>query len=257
MNANKINRQIDELEGAPEWVKLWVKDIKFTWNPNTRGKELGLISDGSKRAWHYFRLYVHRIERDFKLATGTIDTNKFVDDFKYKVAREAYKMRAVFPYERYHTSDSNKYWIGMIEHAYKDSSDELVGININAEDDSGYFIYSPKFWYYEFLSVVGSDYNYKTDEPFLFLDDKNEKSKTRITLLAEYGKKFYFAVLNKDFKTAEIVFKKISETYRKYETDNVWLNRTARYGLVLKYAIEMDKRNIPFPTPSNIKRSPI
>jgi len=261
MMTNNNNVYVDD---TPAWIKPWIQDIKFTWNPRTRGKELGLIDDGSGRDWKFFDSYVYTIEQDFKLYAGSIDINKFADDFKYKVAREAYRMRADFPYERYYTHDSNRYWIGIIEHAYKDGRDELVGININADSISDYFIYSPEFWYQRFLSVVGADYDYERDRPFIHVDEEDsERFRTKIKLLAESAKKFYFAVLNKDFKTAEIAHKEISETYKKYSIDNkperdyTWLNRTAMYGLLLKYAIEMDKRNIPIPTPTESKRSPV
>ena len=266
---NNYNTMINSSNNAyvddtPDWIKPWIKNIKFTWNPRTRGKELGLISDGSNRDWKYFDYYVLVINDDFKLYAGKIDTSKFADDFKYKVAREAYRMRSDCPYESYYTYDSNKYWIGIIQNAYKDGRDELVGININAEGISGYFIYSPEFWYHEFHSVVGTDYDYERDGPFVHINENDsEQYKTRVRLLAESAKKFYFAILNKDFKTAEIAHKEISDTYKKDSLYNKpemsyrWLNRTGMYGLILKYAIEMDKRNIPIPTPNNIKRSPI
>ena len=254
INSNN-NAYVDD---TPDWIKPWIKDIKFTWNPATRGKELGLISDGSKRDWKYFDYYVLVINDDFKLYAGKIDTSKFADDFKYKVAKEAYRMRADFPYERYYTYDSNRYWIGTINNAYKDGKDELIGININADSGSGYFIYSPEFWYHRFHSVVGTDYDYKRDEPFVVITkNDSERTKTKVRLLAESAKKFYFAVLNKDFKTAEIAYQEISEIYKKYDTASFWLNTIGEYGLLLKYAIEMDKRNIPIPTPAETKRSPI
>ena len=255
LNTNKNNVKSDD---TPAWIKPWIKDIKFTWNPATRGKELGLISDGSKRDWKYFKHYVLVINNDFNLYAGIIDTSKFADDFKYKVAREAYRMRSDFPYERYFTYDSNRYWVGTIPNAYKDGRDELVGININAETISGYFIYSPEFWYHELHSVVGLAYDYKRDKPFgLINENTNEQHKTKVKLLAESAKKFYFAILSKDFKIAELAFQEISETYKRYESDVFWLLTIGQYGLVLRYAMEMDKRNIPIPTPNNIKRSPI
>ena len=253
-----------QVDDTPDWIKPWIKDIKFTWNPRARAKELGYIDADDDREWKYFEHYVFVINNDFNLYAGRIDTSKFADDFKYKVAREAYRMRANFPIERYFTYDSNKYWVGIIPNAYKDGKDELVGININAETISGYFIYSPEFWYHRLHSVVGSDYDYKRDEPFAVITkNTSERYKTKVILLAESAKKFYFAVLNKDFKSAEIAHKEISETYKKDSVDNkpeidyTWLDVTGRYGLLLKYAIEMDKRNIPIPTPSNIKKSPI
>jgi len=256
MMTNKSNNAY--IDDTPDWIKPWIKDIKFTWNPRTRGKELGLIDDGSNRDWKYFDYYVLVINNDFKLYAGSIDISKFTDAFKYKIAREAYRMRSDFPYERYYTHDSNKYWIDIIPNAYKDGRDELVGININTDDMSGYFIYSPEFWYKDLHSVVGADYDYERDRPFVHIDEKDsERTKTKIKLLAESAKKFYFAVLNKDFKTAEIAYQEISEIYKKYDTASFWLNTIGEYGLLLKYAIEMDKRNIPIPTPAETKRSPI
>ena len=38
LNTNKSNVKSDD---TPAWIKPWIKDIKFTWNPATRGKELG------------------------------------------------------------------------------------------------------------------------------------------------------------------------------------------------------------------------
>jgi len=253
--STKSNVQVDD---TPDWIKPWIKDIKFTWNPRARAKELGYIDADDDREWKYFEHYVFVINNDFELYAGKIDTSKFADDFKYKVAKEAYRMRANFPIERHFTYDSNKYWVGIIPNAYKGGKDELVGININAETISGYFIYSPEFWYHELHSVVGTVYDYKRDKPFAVItENDSEQHKTKVKLLAESAKKFYFAVLNKDFKTAEIAYQEISEIYKKYDTDTFWLLTIGEYGLVLKYAIEIDKRNIPFPTPNNIKRSPI
>ena len=247
-----------QVDDTPDWIKPWIKDIKFTWNPRARGKELGFIDADDDRDWKYFEHYVFVVNNDFNLYAGIIDTSKFADDFKYKVAKEAYRMRADFPIERYYTYDNNRYWVGTIPNAYKDGKDELVGININAETISGYFIYSPEFWYYKLHSVVGADYDYERDEPFVVItENDSERTKTKFKLLAENAKKFYFAVFNKDFKTAEIAYQEISEIYKKYDTDTFWLLTIGEYGLVLKYAIEMDKRNIPFPTPNNIRRSPI
>jgi hypothetical protein len=255
---NTSNRNINnESDDMPEWMRPWIVDIKFTWNTVTRGKELGLISHGNEplRPWHYFELYVNRIDRDFKNYVK-FDTSKFNNDFKYKVAREAYRMRAILPYEKYFTYDSNRYWVGIIQHAYKDGKDELVGININAESGSGFFIYNPKDWYDWFLIVVRFGYDYERDEPSLIgIGSYNKEDETKRLTLAKECKRYYFAILNKDFKTAEDAWGQISETYRKYDTEDTWLNRTGKVGLVLKYAIEMDKRNIPYPT--TVKRSPI
>jgi len=260
INSNN-NAYIDD---TPEWIKPWVKDIKFTWNPRARAKELGFIDADDDRDWKYFEHYVFVINNDFELYVGRIDTSKFADDFKYKVAKEAYRMRANFPIERYFTYDSNKYWVGIIPNAYKDGKDELVGININAYHGSGYFIYSPESWFSDLHSVVGRHYDYKKDKPYTFINEELQRLEgTKYELLGTSAKKFYFAIFNKDFKTAEIALKEINETYKKYnvynkrEMDYEWLNVTAMYGLLLRYAVEMDKRNIPFPTPSNIKRSPI
>jgi hypothetical protein len=253
-NNSKTTNEIDDI---PEQYKPWIADIKFTWNTVTRGKELGLVSHGNEplRPWHYFELYVNRIDRDFKNYVK-FDTSKFNDDFKYKVAREAYRMRAILPYEKYFTYDSNRYWVGIIQHAYKDGKDELVGININAESGSGFFIYNPKDWYDWFLIVVRFGYDYERDEPSLIgIGSYNKEDETKRLTLAKECKRYYFAILNKDFKTAEDAWGQISETYRKYDTEDTWLNRTGKVGLVLKYAIEMDKRNIPYPT--TVKRSPI
>ena len=253
--GNNIGK-MDDLDGAPDYVKPWIEDIKFTWNTITRPKELGLISDDDEKPWEYFDYYVMVIDRDFKNYATLVNTTKFADDFKYKVAREAYRMRANFPYENNYTYDSNRYWIGIIKGAYKDGSDELVGININADSMSSFFIYSPEFWYRRFLTVVSDDYDYEEDKPFIpITEDTDERFKTKLLLLADAAKKYYFAVLNKDFKIAESAWQNISEIYKKYDTDTRWLSRTGKYGLLLRYAIEMDKRNIPIPI--DIKRSPV
>jgi len=252
-NNSKTTNEIDDI---PEQFKPWIADIKFTWNTVTRGKELGLVSHGNEplRPWHYFELYVDRIDIDFKNYVK-FDTSKFNDDFKYKVAREAYRMRSDFPYEHEITYDSNKYWVGIIQNAYKDGKDELVGININAESGSGFFIYCPEHWYQKFLLVVEFGYDYERDEPsYIFDDDDTERQRTFMLTLSEVCKQYYFAILNKDFQKAEEAWKAMSETYKRYETDT-WLFRTGYAGLVLKYAVEMDKRNIPFPF--EVKRSPI
>jgi hypothetical protein len=253
-NNSKTTNEIDDM---PEQYKPWIADIKFTWDPDKRWRELGLkpFDDTKPRPWGYFKQYVLRIENDFKNYVK-FDTSKFADDFKYKVAREAYRMRADSPYEKYFTYDSNRYWVGIIQHAYKDGKDELVGININADSGSGFFIYNPKDWYDWFLIVVSFDYNYERDEPTLIgIGPHSKEYETERLTLAKECKRYYFAILNKDFKTAEDAWREISETYRKYDTENAWLDMTGKYGLVLKYAIEMDKRNIPYPT--TIKRSPI
>jgi hypothetical protein len=252
-NNSKTTNEIDDM---PEQYKPWIADIKFTWDPDKRWRELGLKPPDTKpRPWDYFDLYVFYIENDFKNYVK-FDTSKFADDFKYKVAREAYRMRADFPYEEYFTYDSNRYWVGIIQHAYKDGKDELVGININAESGSGFFIYCPEHWYQKFLLVVEFGYDYERDKPSLIgIGPYNKEDETKRLTLAKECKRYYFAILNKDFKTAEDAWRQISETYRKYDTENAWLNRTGKVGLVLKYAIEMDKRNIPYPT--TVKRSPI
>jgi hypothetical protein len=254
---NTSNRNINnESDDMPEWMRPWIADIKFTWDPDIRWRELGLIPPDTKpRPWDYFEQYMFYIENDFKHFVK-FDTSKFADDFKYKVAREAYRMRADFPYEHEITYDSNKYWVGIIQHAYKDGKDELVGININADSGSGFFIYNPKVWYDRFTSNVKSIYDYDRDKPFIPIDDSDsERFKTKILLLADAGKKYYYAILNKDFKEAEEAWKQINEIYKKYDTASFWLATIGEFGLVLKYAIEMDKRNIPFPMQS--KRSPI
>jgi hypothetical protein len=254
-NNSKTTNEIDDI---PEQYKPWIADIKFTWNTVTRGKELGLVSHGNEplRPWHYFELYVNRIDRDFKNYVK-FDTSKFNDDFKYKVAREAYRMRAILPYEHEITYDSNRYWVGIIQNAYKDGRDELVGININAESGSGFFIYCPEHWYQCFLDVVWDGYDYERNEPTLVIDGKDisKNERTKRLLLADACKNFYFAVLNKDFNKAEEAWQQISQIYKKYETEDAWLDQTGRVGLVFKYAIEMDKRNILFP--NEVKRSPI
>jgi hypothetical protein len=250
-NYNMMNTTSNnEIDDTPDWIKPWIADIKFTWNPSTRWKELGLIPTGEKKAWHFFDYYVSIIKDNLS------STKPFADDFKYKVAREAYKMRSDFPYEHEITYDSNKYRVGIIQNAYKDGSDELVGININADSGSGFFIYCPEHWYQWFLAVVYFGYDYKRDKPsWIFDNDDTEKQRIFRLTLSQICKEYYLAILNKDFKKAEEAWEAMSETYKKYETQNVWLNRTGMAGLVLKYAVEMDKRNIPFP--SEIKRSPI
>jgi len=251
MNTTSNN----EIDDIPEQYKPWIKDIKFTWNTATRGKELGLISSGNLKPWHFFKAYVYRIETDFKHYVK-FDTSKFAEDFKFKVARQAYIMRADFPYEKDYTYDSNRYWIGVIEKAYKDGKGELVGVNINADGTSGYFIYCPEHWYQCFLDVVWDGYDYERDKPsYIFDDDDTAKQRTFMLTLSEVCKKYYFAILNKNFKDAEDAWKEMSEVYKKYKTDTTWLSRTGYAGLVLKYTVEMDKRNIPFPT--QVKRSPI
>jgi hypothetical protein len=252
MNTTSNN----EIDDIPEQYKPWIKDIKFTWNTATRGKELGLISSGNLKPWHFFKAYVYDIETDFKHYVK-FDTSKFADDFKYKIAREAYKLRSDFPYEKDYTYDSNRYWIGIIENAYKNGKSELVGVNINADGTSGFFIYCPEHWYQCFLDVVWDGYDYERNEPSLVIDGKDisKNERTKRLLLADACKNFYFAVLNKDFNKAEEAWQQISKIYKKYETEDDWLDQTGRVGLVLKYAIEMHKRNIPFPT--TIKRSPI
>jgi hypothetical protein len=256
-NYNMMNiTSNNEIDDIPEQYKPWIKDIKFTWNTATRGKELGLISSGNLKPWHFFKAYVYDIETDFKHYVK-FDTSKFADDFKFKVARQAYIMRADFPYEKDYTYDSNRYWIGIIENAYKNGKSELVGVNINADGTSGYFIYCPEHWYQCFLDVVWDGYDYERNEPSLVIDGKDisKNERTKRLLLADACKNFYFAVLNKDFNKAEEAWQQISKIYKKYETEDDWLDQTGRVGLVLKYAIEMHKRNIPFPT--TIKRSPI
>jgi hypothetical protein len=250
MNTNKNTNYLDDI---PEQFKPWIEDIKFTWNPVTRWKELGLKpigGDEEERPWSYFEYYVYKIEDNLP------KTKPFSDDFKYKVAREAYKLRSDFPYEEDFTYDSNRYWVGVIEKAYKNGSNELVGININADSGSGFFIFCPEHWYIQFTSNVKSIYDYERDRPFLHIeDDDSERFKTKILLLADAGKKYYYAILNKDFKKAEEAWKQINEIYKKYDTPTFWLYTVGEFGLVLKYAIEMDKHNIPFPT--QVKRSPI
>jgi len=252
-NNSKTTSEIDDM---PEWMRPWIADIKFTWNTATRGKELGLISSGNLKPWHFFKAYVYDIETDFKHYVK-FDTSKFADDFKYKIAREAYKLRSDFPYEKDYTYDSNRYWIGIIENAYKDGKSELVGVNINADGTSGFFIYCPEHWYQCFLDVVWDGYDYERNEPSLVIDGKDisKNERTKRLLLADACKNFYFAVLNKDFNKAEEAWQQISKIYKKYETEDDWLDQTGRVGLVFKYAIEMDKRNILFP--NEVKRSPI
>jgi hypothetical protein len=251
MNATSNN----EIDDTPDWIRPWIEDIKFTWNTATRGKELGLISSGNLKPWHFFDSYVDQIETDFKRYVK-FDTSKFADDFKFKVARQAYIMRADFPYEKDYTYDSNRYWVGVIENAYRDGKSELVGVNINADGTSGFFIYCPEHWYQKFLMVVEFGYDYERDEPsYIFDNDDTAEQRTFMLTLSEVCKKYYFAILNKNFKDAEDAWKEMSEVYKKYETDITWLFRTGYAGLVLKYAIEMDKCNIPFPT--QVKRSPI
>jgi hypothetical protein len=257
-NYNMMNTTSNnEIDDTPDWIKPWIEDIKFTWNTATRGKELGLVSHGNEplRPWHYFELYVNRIDRDFKNYVK-FDTSKFNQDFKFKIAKEAYKIRAAFPYEHDITYDSNRYWVGIINDAYKDGKDELVGININAESGSGFFIYCPEHWHQKFLNVVWYGYDYEQDEPsHVFSKDVSERQRTFWLKLSEMCKKFYLSILNKDFNTAEIAWKEISEIYKKYEDPIFWLYTVGEFGLVLKYAVEMHKRNIPFPT--QVKRSPI
>jgi hypothetical protein len=256
-NYNMMNTTSNnEIDDTPDWIKPWIADIKFTWNTATRGKELGLISSGNLKPWHIFDAYVDRIMIDFKHYVK-FDTSKFADDFKYKVARQAYIMRSNFPDEKEITYDSNRYWVGIIENAYKDGKSELVGVNINADGSSGFFIYCPEHWYQCFLDVVWDGYDYKRNEPTLVIDGKDisKNERTKRLLLADACKSFYFAILNKDFNKAEEAWQQISQIYKKYETEDDWLDQTGRVGLVLKYAIEMHKRNIPFPT--TVKRSPI
>jgi hypothetical protein len=250
-NYNMMNTTSNnEIDDTPDWIRPWIEGIRFTWDPSIRWKELGLIPTGEKKTWHYFDYYVSIIEDSLS------STKPFADDFKYKVAREAYKMRADFPYEHEITYDSNRYWVGVIEKAYKNGSNELVGININADSGSGYFIFCPEHWYIQFTSNVKSIYDYDRDKPFIPIDDDDsERFKTKILLLADAGKKYYYAILNKDFKEAEEAWKQINEIYKKYDTASFWLATIGEFGLVLKYAIEMDKRNIPFPT--TVKRSSI
>jgi len=250
-NYNMMNTTSNnKIDDTPDWIRPWIADIRFTWDPSTRWKELGLIPTGEKKAWHFFDYYVSIIKDNL------FSTKPFADDFKYKVAREAYRLRATFPYERYYTYDSNRYWVGVIEKAYKDDSAELVGVNINADSGSGYFIFCPEHWYIQFTSNVKSIYDYDRDKPFIPIDDDDsERFKTKILLLADAGKKYYYAILNKDFKEAEEAWKQISEIYKKYDTPTFWLYTVGEFGLVLKYAVEMHKRNIPFPT--QVKRSPI
>jgi hypothetical protein len=252
-NNSKTTNEIDD---TPDWIRPWIADIKFTWNTTTRGKELGLISSGNLKPWHFFKAYVYDIETDFKHYVK-FDTSKFADDFKYKIAREAYKLRSDFPYEKDYTYDSNRYWIGIIENAYKDGKSELVGVNINADGTSGFFIYCPEHWYQCFLDVVWDGYDYERNEPSLVIDGKDisKNERTKRLLLADACKNFYFAILNKDFNKAEEAWQQISKIYKKYETEDDWLDQTGRVGLVFKYAIEMDKRNILFP--NEVKRSPI
>ena len=246
MNTTSNNK----IDDTPDWIRPWIADIRFTWDPSTRWKELGLIPTGEKKAWHFFDYYVSIIEDNL------FSTKPFADDFKYKVAREAYKMRSDFPYEHEITYDSNKYWVGIIQNAYKDGSDELVGININADSGSGFFIYCPEHWYQWFLIVVDYGYDYKRDKPSHVFDfDVSERQRTFWLKLSETCKKYYLAILNKDFDIAEVTCKEISELYKKYETPTFWLHTVGEFGLVLKYAVEMHKRNIPFP--SEVKRSPI
>jgi len=255
-NYNMMNTTSNnEIDDTPDWIRPWIADIKFTWNAATRGKELGLISSGNLKPWHIFKAYVYHIETDFENYVG-FNTNKFADDFKYKVARQAYIMRSNFPEEKEFTYDSNRYWIGIIENAYKDGKSELVGVNINADGSSGFFIYCPEHWYQWFLAVVYFGYDYKRDKPsYIFDDDDTEKQRTFMLTLSEVCKQYYFAILNKDFQKAEEAWKAMSETYKRYETATTWLFRTGYAGLVLKYAVEMHKRSIPFPT--QVKRSPI
>ena len=255
-NYNMMNTTSNnEIDDTPDWIRPWIADIKFTWNAATRGKELGLISSGNLKPWHIFKAYVYHIETDFENYVG-FNTNKFADDFKYKVARQAYIMRSNFPEEKEFTYDSNRYWIGIIENAYKDGKSELVGVNINADGSSGFYIYCPEHWYQKFLLVVEYGYDYERDKPsYIFDDDDTERQRTFRLKLSEACKKYYLAILNKDFNIAEVAWKEISELYKKYETPTFWLHTVGEFGLVLKYAVEMHKRNIPFPTQS--KRSPI
>jgi hypothetical protein len=255
-NYNMMNTTSNnEIDDTPDWIKPWIADIKFTWNTATRGKELGLISSGNLKPWHLFDAYVDRIMIDFKNYVK-FDTSKFADDFKFKVARQAYIMRSNFPEEKEITYDSNRYWVGIIENAYKDGKSELVGVNINADGTSGFFIYCPEHWYQKFLLVVEFGYDYERDKPsYIFDDDDTERQRTFRLKLSEACKKYYLAILNKDFSIAEEAWKEISELYKKYETPTFWLHTVGEFGLVLKYAVEMHKRNIPFPTQS--KRSPI
>ena len=261
MSNNTIANKEEEKERRkemPEEYRKWISDIKFTWNPDKRMTELGYIGEYPVYDWHYFSNALLDIDHDLKYIYEYygFDINRYSPDFRYKVAREAYKLIAVTPCDRNlkEKPDTNVYWVGIIENAYKDGSSELVGVNTNA-DAHFEFILNPIHWYRKFRNVVKRWYDIERDEPTsIYYFDEEDKIK-KLTL-ASACKDFYYAILNKDFKKAEEAHRTISETLRKYDSETVYVWETGEYGLVLKYAMEMHARNIPYPI-ENVKKTPI
>ncbi|GBC74160.1 hypothetical protein HRbin05_00194 [archaeon HR05] len=261
MSNNTITNKEEEKERMkemPEEYRKWISDIKFTWNPDKRVRELGYIVENKQYDWGYFEAALVWIDNDLENMQKYygFDINRYSPDFRYKVAREAYKLSAVTPEDRNlkEKPDTNVYWVGIIENAYKDGSSELVGVNTNARGDFE-FILNPVHWYRKFRSLVTHWYDIERDKPPI-THYTSERDKIRKLTLASACKDFYYAILNKDFKKAEEAHKIISETYRKYDSETMFVNETGRYGLVLKYAMEMHVRNIPYPIPEG-KKTPI
>ena len=244
MNINKSNTQTDD---TPDWLKPWIKDIEFKWNYKERLKELKFIFDENKtQHWGFFRLYVLEIKNNLKDLSKWFDITRFSDDFKYKVAREGYKIRAEFPIEKHFTYDSNRYWVGIIENAYKDGRPELVGVNINALSSSGLFIFNPIHWFLRLDGILSVGYSIERDKICELYED--ERMKTYITTYGNLARNYYFAICNKDIKKAYELAKEMSDVIRNYESDSGWLIDVGSLGLVTRYANEMFKRNIPYPT---------
>ncbi|GBC74662.1 hypothetical protein HRbin05_00707 [archaeon HR05] len=256
--TNKEEEERERRKEMPEEYRKWISDIKFTWDPDKRVRELGYIVENKQYDWGYFEVALVDIDftlKDIQKYYG-FDINRYSPDFKYKVAREAYKLIAVTPEDRNlkEKPDTNVYWVGIIENAYKDGSSELVGVNTNAMGDFE-FILNPVHWYREFRNLITNWYNIEKDKPPI-THYFSERDKIKKLTLASACKDFYYAILNKDFKKAEEAHKTISETYRKYDSETMFVNETGRYGLVLKYAMEMHARNIPYPI-ENVKKTPI
>lgn len=254
-NNNNLTEEGEER--MPEEYKKWISDIRFTWDPDKRIRELGYIMVSKKQyEWYYFSNALLHIDSTIRYMKIYFDTNKFSNDFRYKVAREAYKLIAVTPQIHVRDlkkKDTNVYWVGIIENAYKDGTSELVGVNVNAHADC-FFILNPIHWYRRFKRWVEKWYNIEYDRPFstFYL---SERDKDRTITLANACKDFYYSILNKDFKKAEEAWKVISETYKKYGSEIEYAGYTGEYGLLLRYAMEMHARNIPFPTVE--KKTPI
>lgn len=100
------------------------------------------------------------IERCMSSMKG-VDISKFANDFKHKVLNQVNMIRSDSSNKINSAYDGNIYWVGIIEKAYNDKKDELIGININAKPHYGYFILCPKHWHQCIETAIYSWYDIK------------------------------------------------------------------------------------------------